>query len=111
MPGRLDAPVDEPPTRFRGLAAATRLGLTVPVASTHRARTLGLALLRRERAPAGLLIPRCRGVHTFGMRFPLDVFFLDERGEVVSERRGVPPFRMVRCREASEVLEVPAGIV
>ena len=99
------------PRRFRGLSRATRLELRVPVASTHGARTLGLALLRRERAPAGLLIPSCRGVHTFGMRFPLDVFFLDERGEVVSERRGVPPFRVVRCREATEVLEVPSAAI
>jgi uncharacterized membrane protein (UPF0127 family) len=95
--------------RFRGLPTQTRRGLTVPVAATHRARTLGLALLRRERAGPGLLIPRCQSVHTFGMRFPLDVFFLDERGEVISERRGVPSLRVVRCREAADVLEVPSG--
>ena len=33
-------------------------------------------LLDRHRAPEGLLIPRCRSVHTYGMRFPLDLLFL-----------------------------------
>ena len=50
----------------------------MPVATTVSSRLLGLALLRREHAGAGLLIPRCRSVHTFGMRFPIDVLFLDE---------------------------------
>ena len=49
----------------------------VPVAVTLPSRLLGLALLRPGRAGAGLLIPRCRSVHTFGMRFALRVVFLD----------------------------------
>src|SRR5262245_52399763 len=59
----------ETPHRFRGLERTELLGLEVPVATSRRSRLLGLALLRRERAGPGLLIPRCRSVHTFGMRF------------------------------------------
>ena len=47
------------------------------MATGFRSRLLGLALLGRERAGPGLLIPRCRSVHTFGMRFPIDVAFCD----------------------------------
>lgn len=57
----------------------------------------------------GLLIPRCSSIHTFGMRFALDVFFLDESGRVIAVRRRVPPRRIVWQRGASAVLELPAG--
>ena len=73
-----------------------------------RARLLGLAFLGRERAGAGLLIPRCSSVHTFGMRFPLDLVFLDERGAPLAIRRNVRPCRLVRHRGAAAVLEIPA---
>jgi uncharacterized membrane protein (UPF0127 family) len=84
------------------------LGSMVLVATTLRSRLLGLALLRRERAGAGLLIPRCRSVHTFGMRFPLDVFFLDAEGRVIELHRSVPPCRVMRSPAAIAVLEVPS---
>ncbi len=94
--------------RLRRLPVATVLGREVRVARGARARLLGLAHLDRDRAGSGLLIPRCSSVHTFGMRFPLDLYFLDERGEVVSLRRGVPARRFAFCRDARAVLELPA---
>jgi uncharacterized protein len=71
-------------------------------------RLLGLALLDRDRVGPGLLIPRCRSVHTFGMRFSLDVYFLDAGGGFIALRAAVPPRRVVRDRRAAAVLEVPA---
>src|SRR5947207_15891404 len=68
------------PRRLRGLPRSVALGVEVPVATRLPARLLGLALLDRDRAGAGLLIPRCSSVHTFGMRFALDLFFLDREG-------------------------------
>jgi uncharacterized membrane protein (UPF0127 family) len=99
----------QPPRRFRGLRHITLHGRTVPVAGSRTARALGLALLERERAGAGLLIPRCRSVHTFGMRFALDVAFLDCDGSVLRQALGVPPRRVLAEREASAVLESPSG--
>jgi uncharacterized membrane protein (UPF0127 family) len=96
----------ETPIRFRGLEGTELLGFEVPVATTRLSRLLGLALLRRERAGAGLLLPRCRSVHTFGMRFRLDVIFLDAEGRVVDLRRSVPPCRVIRCPSAMAVLEL-----
>ena len=63
----------------------------------------------REEAGDGLLIPRCSSVHTFGMRFALDLYFLDCEGAVVATRLAVPPKRLAFCRGASAVLELPAG--
>jgi uncharacterized protein len=95
------------PCRFRRLQRIELLGLPLPVATTLRSRLLGLALLPRERAGPGLLIPRCRSVHTVGMRFPLDLLFLDERRRVIGIRREVPPGRFVRWPGAMAVLELP----
>jgi uncharacterized protein len=78
-------------------------------ARSFRARLLGLAL-RRELPPGeALLIPRCSSVHTFGMRFALDVVFLDAARRVVEVRHHVPPARVVRRRGAAAVLETRAG--
>jgi uncharacterized membrane protein (UPF0127 family) len=95
--------------RFRDMPGAKVLGFDVPVAETHRARLLGLAFLDREEAGEGLLIPDCRSVHTFGMRFALDVVFLDRESRVIQLRRAVPPWRFIRCPEAASVLELPSS--
>lgn len=80
-----------------------------PTAAGFRARLLGLAWRPRSAAGPGLLIPRCASVHTFGMRFALDVYFLDSAGRVLSVRRRVPPRRVLWHRGASAVLEIPAA--
>jgi uncharacterized protein len=70
------------------------------VAERYRDRLLGLAWLRELPPRTGLLIPRCRSVHTFGMRFRLDVMFVTlERGSLLvhDARHGVSPGRLVRA--------------
>jgi uncharacterized membrane protein (UPF0127 family) len=96
------------PHRFRRLPTAEVASHRVPVAVTLLSRLLGLALLRPERAGEGLLIPRCRSVHTFGMRFALDLTFLDAAGREIAVRRAVPRRRVIREVSADSVLEVPA---
>jgi hypothetical protein len=98
----------ETPLRFRRLERIELLGQLIPVAATWRSRLLGLALLDHECAGPGLLIPGCHSVHTFGMRFPLEVIFLDREGRVIEIRRSVPSWRIVRCGGAESVLELPS---
>jgi hypothetical protein len=74
------------------------------VARSPLARLLGLALRRRPPVHA-LLLPRCRSVHTFGMRFPLDLIWLDRDGRVLRVDEAVPPWRVRSCRDAAAVLE------
>jgi uncharacterized protein len=93
--------------RLRHLPTTTALRREVPVATSARARLLGLARLDYDEAGPGLLIPRCSSVHTFGMRFPLDLVFLDREGKPRSFRRAVPPRRFAWDLRASAVLELP----
>jgi uncharacterized protein len=80
------------------------------VAATPLARLMGLALMRRP-PPTGLLLPGTRSVHTLGMRFALDLVWLDAAGRALRVDRAVPPNRVRRCRRASAVIETPAGWV
>jgi uncharacterized membrane protein (UPF0127 family) len=83
--------------------------MPVVVAASPLARLLGLIGLRALPPGVGLLFPRCRSVHTFGMRFALDLLWLDAGGAVVRIDRGVPPGRLRRCRAARSVLELGAA--
>ncbi len=103
----------EPPLarRLRGLPVRTVLGHEVVVAESYLSRLLGLALLTRESAPRGLLLPDCRGVHTLGMRFAIDVIFLDSDGRRLRGELAVPAGRFVADRLARAVLELPTVAV
>lgn len=55
-----------------------------------------------------VLLARCGSVHTFGMRYPIDVAFVGERGEVLRVRRSVGPGRLCSCPGAECTVERPA---
>jgi uncharacterized protein len=97
-----------PARRFEGLPTAEVGGFTVPVTAGFRARLLGLSHLDREAAGTGLLIPHCSSIHTFGMRFALDLVFLDHRLRPLAVRSAVPPRRVFSHRAAAAVLELPS---
>lgn len=92
----------------------TRLASDVRVADTHWARLRGLIGTTEPKFQMGqaLWIVPCRGVHTFAMRFPLDVIYLDSRGSVIELLRNIPPWRVAPMRmRAASVLELPVGAI
>lgn len=97
--------------RRLGALPARRLdgGLLLHEATTLRARTRGLARLDELPGDVGLHIRRTRAVHTFGMRFSLDLVWLGRAGEPVRVDRDVAPRRHRMCLRARSVVEVPAG--
>ncbi len=94
--------------RLAALPRRRVAGREVAVATGSRARLLGLIGLSREQAGAGLLIPRCTSIHTFGMRFPIDVVFLDGEERPLALYRAVSSRRLLGFRAAHSVLEVPS---
>lgn len=87
----------------------TTLVSALEVARTSRQRRRGL-LGRTELAEgAGLWISPCESVHTWGMRFPIDLVFLDRENRVQKMRADVRPWRISACLSAHSVLELPAG--
>jgi uncharacterized membrane protein (UPF0127 family) len=99
VPGRLDA---LPQRELPG-------GLRLAEARSRAARMRGLAGLDSIPASVALRIPRCRSVHTFAMRFALDLIWLDAAGAVVRVDRSVPPRRVRSCLRARSVVETRAG--
>ena len=74
-------------------------------------RMVGL-LNRKAFAPGeGLLLDRCYGIHTVGMRFPIDVVFLDRELCVMRAVKALPPLRTCLVRRAVYVLELPSGAI
>lgn len=73
-------------------------------------RTLGLLNRTSLEPNEGLWLDRCWGVHTVGMRFPIDVVFLDEDFRIVSIRPSVRAGCLaVAQANANHVVELPAG--
>jgi hypothetical protein len=81
------------------------------VADTSATRRHGL--LGRDRLPDGhgLWIVPCEAVHTCGMRFPIDILYLDRRKRVRKLRKAMKPWRFSMCLLAHSVLELPAGMI
>jgi uncharacterized membrane protein (UPF0127 family) len=59
----------------------------------------------------GLWIVPCEAVHTFGMKFPIDLVYLDRTNRVVKTRSHVGPGRLSACLSARSVVELPSGTV
>lgn len=80
------------------------------LANTHWSRLKGLLTTNASQFTQGkgLWIIPCHGVHTFAMRFPIDVIYLDEQQKVVHLEEGVRPWRVTPIRtDAATVLELP----
>lgn len=89
----------------RGALLATHALL----AGDSRARRQGL--LGRDGLSPGdaLVIAPTQGIHTFGMRFPIDVVFADRLGCVVRIADAVPPARVRLAWRGFAAIELPAG--
>jgi uncharacterized protein len=74
-------------------------------------RMVGLLNRKALAAGEGLLIDRCYGIHTVGMRFPIDVVFLDRDLRVLRAVGALRPWRACAVRKAIYVLELSAGSV
>ena len=78
---------------------------SVELAMTSAERRRGL-LGRDSMAPdSAIIITRCNAVHTFWMRFTIDVAFVDSSGTVKKVVEGLVPWRMAGTLFASTVIE------
>jgi uncharacterized protein len=87
----------------------TVLGEAVEVADTSDKRRAGLLKHARLEPGSGLWIVPCESVHTFFMKFPIDLVYLDKKRKVRKVRHAVPAWRLSACLTAHSILELPAG--
>jgi uncharacterized membrane protein (UPF0127 family) len=81
------------------------------VADSSESRRTGL-LKHTSLAPGdGLWIVPCESVHSFFMKFTIDVLYLDRQHKVKKARSEMVPWRASACLTAHSVLELPAGTI
>ncbi len=73
-------------------------------------RAIGLLSRNTFHEGEALIIPRCDAIHTWFMRFPIDVLFL-RQGVVVKALPAVGPFHVVASSGAETVIELPVGTI
>lgn len=90
----------------------TVLAKEVIIADTFLKRIKGL-LGRKDFLPGeALIIKPCNSIHTFFMRFPIDVLFLDGRNRVIRALKDIPPFHLSGIYFSSRhAIELPAGVI
>lgn len=106
-------PSDAPDKRLRvtNPERSTVLANRLEVADSGPKRNKGL-LGRDVLAPGeGLWIVPCESVHTFFMRFPIDLIYLDRKNKIKKLRSAVGPWRLSACLSAHSILELPAGTI
>lgn len=82
----------------------------VKLANDFRTRLVGLLKTKSLDPQQGLLLEKCRQVHTFGMKFSIDVIFLSREGEILDMEKNMGPGRISRhVKDAYWVLELESG--
>jgi uncharacterized membrane protein (UPF0127 family) len=97
--------------RLRNLTRGTLLGDAIDVADTSEKRTTGLLKHTELRAGEGLWIVPCEGVHTFFMKFAIDLVYIDKKHMVRKTVPNVAPWRLSMCLPAHSIIELPAGTI
>ncbi|HTB97235.1 MAG TPA: DUF192 domain-containing protein [Terracidiphilus sp.] len=102
---------DVAPLRAFNLTRKTLIASRVELAGTGAKRTKGLLGRTGMSSGEALWIVPCEAVHTFGMKFALDLIYLDRERRIRKIRRNVPPWRLSGCLTAHSVLELAAGSI
>ena len=79
------------------------------IADTSAKRRTGLLKHTGLARGEGLWIVPCEGVHTFAMKFTIDVVFLNRKRKILKIRPNMVRRRIALCLRAHSVLELPAG--
>jgi uncharacterized protein len=109
--GRVKTATQPKAMLVRNVTRNSVLAETADIADTSGQRQKGL--LGRDNLPVGqgLWIVPCESVHTCGMKFAIDVLYLDRKKRVRKLRRSMLPWRLSMCLLAHSVLELPAGTI
>lgn len=89
----------------------TVLAEAAEVAGTSEKRRRGLLGRTHLEPGAGLWICPCESVHSFGMKFAIDLVYLDRRRRIRKVRPNLVPWRISACLTAHSVLELPVGTI
>ena len=85
--------------------------ITLFVKEARSLKEKAIGLIGKEK-PASLLIKTRFGIHTFGLKFPIDVLILDKKNKVVFLKKNLMPWRIFLWNPMfDKVLEMPLGTI
>ena len=93
----------------RNQTRGTSLGDAIDLADTSEKRRTGLLKHTHLDVGTGLWIVPCESVHTFFMKFAIDLVYVDRKHVVRKVRHAVPAWRLSACLAAHSILELPPG--
>ena len=96
---------------MRNLTRDVVLADAAEIADTSAKRRTGLLKQTGLQPGEGLWIVPCESVHSFFMKFTIDVIYLDRKHRVKKVRSEMVPWRISGCLTAHSVLELPAGTI
>lgn len=83
--------------------------ITARTPETWWGKTIGLLTTK---TPEALLLQTRWGIHTFGMKYPIDAVVLDNKDQVISFKFSIKPNRFyIWNPKYNKVLELPAGTI
>lgn len=97
--------------RISNLSRDTTLATHAEVADQAASRNKGLLGRTGLNSGEGLWIVPCESVHTFFMKFPIDLVYIDRNKQVKKVRSSVGPWRLSACLSAHSIIELPAGVI
>lgn len=84
----------------------------VVIVNTFFKKLSGLIFRKKLKDKEGLVIEGCRSIHTLGMRYNIDVVFLDNQNRVIAIFQNMKPFRVTPfLKNASKVVELRSGTI
>lgn len=104
------SPIRSTQLRIENTTRNTSLATHAELADTAKTRKKGLLGRKCLQPGEALWIVPCESVHTFFMKFPIDLVYIDRNKKVKKVRSNVGPWRLSACLSAHSIIELPAGI-
>ena len=94
------------------VSRSTQIADKLVLAQTMFSRMRGLLTKKSFIPGEALILQPADSIHTFFMRFPIDVIFLDDQGKVLKIKENLVPFRLCLARRgAARVIELPPNTI
>ena len=85
--------------------------LTISTADTFLKRLQGLLFTDSLPEHTGLLLKNCSSIHMFGMRYALDIVFVDKDFRICKIVKNLKPWHIAGCLKARHTIELPVGTI
>jgi uncharacterized protein len=110
-PERSQSSISSDRMRIFNVTRNTEVARNAEVARSGAKRSKGLLGRKCLASGEGMWIVPCEAVHTFFMKFALDLIYLDRKLRVKKVRTNVSPWRFSACLSAHSILELPCGAI